>query len=111
MIYTGVIVAESLEDPTLINDLMVEEVQITPKEHYHLYQVKLTMDTIGDIARQLKVDWFLHFWRDDHILVIFGGGKQFFLDPNDKASWVEAIAYGTSRGFSEDRLHFSTEGL
>ncbi|HHT21331.1 MAG TPA: hypothetical protein GXZ74_07835 [Tissierellia bacterium] len=111
MIYTGVIVAESLSDPTLINELMVEKVRITPNEHYHLYQVKLTMDAIGGVARQLKDDWFLHFWRDDHILVIFGEGKQFFLDPEDKASWVEAIAYGTSLGFQEDRLQFSTTGL
>lgn len=111
MIYTGVIVAEALEDPTLINELMVEKVRITTNKNYHLYQVKLTMDTIGDIARQLKDDWFMHFWRDDHLLVVFGGGKQFFLDPEDKSSWVEAIAYGISRGFEEDRLHFSTQGL
>lgn len=111
MIYTGIVVAEALADPTIINELMVEKVRITLRNHYHLYQVKLTMETIGLIARQLKDDWFLHFWRDDHILVVFGGGKQFFLDPEDKASWVEAIAYGISRGFQEDRLVFDSEGL
>lgn len=111
MIYTGIIVAEALKDPTLINNLMVEKVRITEKKNFHLYQVKLTMDAIGEISRELKEDWYTHFWREDHLLVIFGGGKEFFLDPKDKASWVEAIAYGISRGFTEDKLVFSTEGL
>lgn len=111
MIYTGIIVAEALNDPTIVNNMMVEKVRITRENHYHLYQVKLTMDSIGEIAKSIKDDWYIHFWREDHLLVIFGGGKQFFLDPKDKASWVEAMAYGISRGFKEDKLRFGTEGL
>lgn len=111
MIYSGIVVAESLKDPTVINDLMVEQIQITKRNNYHLYQVRLTIDTIGEIAKELKEDWYMHFWQESNILVIFGGGKQFFLDPKDKASWVEAIAYGMSRGFTEDKLDFSTKGL
>lgn len=111
MIYTGVITAESLHDPTVINDLMVEKVHISSAEHHHLYQVKLTMETITHVARELKSDWYLLFWRKDHLLVIFGGGKQFFLDPKDSASWTEAIEYGQSQGFAREVLDFSPKEL
>ena len=111
MIYTGIVVAEALQEPWAINSLMVEKCRITKEENYHLYQVRLGLDEIGQLSRHIKDGWYLHFWKEDNILVVFGGGKQFFLDRHNQASWVEAIAYGMSKGFPEENLLFQTKGL
>ncbi|WP_459129691.1 hypothetical protein [Guggenheimella bovis] len=106
MLYQGIIITEALREPWVINDLMIEEAKISKENGQHYYEVRLTLDDIGQVASSLEKGWFFHFWNDQSMIVCFGEGKQFFMDREDRSTWTDAILYGSTMGFTEDELNF-----
>ena len=110
--WKGCIVEESLEDNRILNEIEIVKVRITIEEErekrWHLYNVLLSEKEIEKIHLLLKKGWYIHFWKDDRIMVLFKD-KKFSLDANDKSTWKEAITYGLSIKIPREQLDFLSE--
>ena len=107
--YKGNIVEESLEDSRILNKLTIRGIKITneenPLERWHIYTVYVTEKEIQTLSKQIKPKWYMHFWRDKKIIVVFKD-KTFVLDSTDKTSWNDAIKHGLSLGIPKAQLDF-----
>lgn len=95
--YKGIIIEESLDDNRAINGLEVVGIHITgqenPSERWHLYTVMVNKEEIGSLSINIKHSWYMHFWRNRKVIVIFRG-ERFEFDYDDKSSWKPAVEYG-----------------
>ncbi len=112
MNWKGCIVEESLTDNRVLNDLKIEKVRITKEEdsnaRWHIYNTIVTEDQIKLLHKKLKDKWYMHFWKEDEMTVLFQD-KKFVLDINDKESWKNAVDYGLSLGIPKEQLDFEIE--
>lgn len=112
--YHGVIIEEALDDNRFINALKVEKVHITGhkkrNDRRHYYQVNISLEQIETLSNHIKEDFYLYFWKDNHIIALFSG-KKFEFDYLNKDTWTDVLAYAHSIGFEESDLDFSTSGL
>lgn len=110
-----VIIEEALDDNTLINNLNIEKVHITDHEdrqdRWHMYQVKVSLDQIYELAKHVIDDWYIHFWNGSDIIALFSGDKQFYFNFYKKETWSEVMAYGRSTGIPDEQLDFPIQGL
>jgi len=115
--WRGVIVSESLKEPSQIDDFEVFRAKISKKDldlgegkqgRWHLYYVHATDSQIGGLLRRVKPGWYCHFWRGNRLLVVFPG-KRFEMLVNDKSTWKDAVEYGRSVGIPDEELDFQTE--
>lgn len=108
-VFYGMIVEESLTDPTVINNVSVSKVKITNPDRWHIYTVTTSELQVEKYQAWLKDDpWYMHFWRGDEIVVVFKD-KSFSFSKNNKSMWGPAINYGKSLGIPEEQLDFLTE--
>ena len=118
--FKGKINSEALNNPTVINDLEVIEFHIehhpeADAKFWHCFKVNVPDSKIGPttkkISKKMKHGWFVIFWNEAEIFVVFSG-KVFNL-PRDKKSkptkWREAIDYGINHGVQEEYLDFEKE--
>lgn len=114
-LYSGVIVEEALDDNLLINNLAIDKVYITDHEihqnRWHMYQVKVSLDQINELAEHVIDDWYIHFWNGPDIIALFSGNKQFHFNYYNKETWNEVVEYGRSIGIPDDQLDFPIQGL
>lgn len=112
--YHGVIIEEAIDDNRLINTLKIEKVHITGhkkrSDRRHCYQVKISIDQIQSLSNHVNEDWYLYFWKDNEIIVLFHE-KQFTFDYLNKDTWTEVLAYAHSIGLDDDDMDFNTSGL
>ncbi len=112
--YHGVIVEEALDDNRLINTLKIDKVHVTghkkQQDRRHLYQVKISLEQMNSLANHIIEDWYLYFWKDNQITVLFHN-KQFKFDYLNHDTWFEVLDYAHSIGIDADDLDFSTSGL
>jgi hypothetical protein len=118
MRWKGVIIAESLRDPTILNQLSVYRAMISNDEleiddqgtrgRWHLYWVVVSDDQIDTVQGQLRAGWYAHFWEDDRLLVVFPEAR-FEMSRTDQATWQAAIAHGLAHGIPADELDFLTD--
>jgi hypothetical protein len=110
--WKGCIVEESLDDNRVLNDIEVVKVRITPEEkrgeRWHIYNSLLSKSDIDRIHPHIKQGWYMHFWKDGKMIVLFKE-KRFLVDAKDKSTWNEAIAYGLSIKISKEQLNFEME--
>lgn len=115
--WKGVIISESLEEPSLIDDFEVFRVKISKKDldlgggkqgRWHLYYVYATDSQINGLPGQIKPGWYCHFWRENNLRVVFPG-KKFAMLANDRSTWKDAIEYGRLIGIPDEELDFPTE--
>jgi hypothetical protein len=115
--WRGVIISESLEEPSLIDDFEVFKAEISKKDldlgggkqgRWHLYYVHAIDSQINSLLRQVKPGWYCHFWRENSLVVVFSG-KRFEMLTNDKSTWRDAVEYGQSIGIPIEELDFPTE--
>jgi hypothetical protein len=115
-LWNGIIISESLEDPTFINDLNVWKATISKEEldladgkgskgRWHLYWVTVDESCIDQLKTLIKEAWYAHFWKHEQLVVVFKN-KTFEMLIGDKRTWKDAIAYGKSLGISEEELDF-----
>jgi len=107
--YKGIIIEESIEDNRTINGLEVVGIHISgqenPSETWHLYTLKVNEEEIELLSKAIKHGWYMHFWRDKKVRVIFKN-KRFDFDYDDKATWKLAVEYGLSVGIPESQVDF-----
>lgn len=110
--WKGCIVEESLDDNRVLNNIEVVKVRITPEENpaerWHIYNALISEDEINKIHRHLKQSWYMHFWKDNKMIILFKG-KKFVIDAKDKKTWVKAIEYGLSINIPKEQLDFLME--
>lgn len=107
--YKGQIVAESLKDREILNNIKVLSIKETDDENvsdrWHIYSVIVTEEEICIVEQQIKEHWYAHFWDDTKLIVLFTN-KKFICEVKDKISWQLAINYGMSVGIPKEQLNF-----
>lgn len=117
----GVVIAESLDDPAIINRFTIDKAVISPAfewpacatggervvARWHLYRVLCAPDDLAFFQRHIGPGWFAHFWKGNSLTVMFSDGRyQATLD--DRSTWAEAIAHGRRHGIPERMLDFKS---
>lgn len=107
--YKGIIVEESLSDNRILNDLEIIKVEISkeenPQDRWHLYTVKVSKEDIDKLAKNIKLKWYMHFWKGRKVIAIFKN-KKFEFDYDNKSEWIPVIDYGLSLGIPKEQLDF-----
>ena len=110
--WKGCVIEESLEDNRVLNKIEIIKVRITtddtPQERWHIYNVSVSEKEIDFLHNKLKQAWYMHFWQDNKMLVLFKDRK-FTINPEDKKTWKAAIEYGLSLGIPKEQLVFEKE--
>lgn len=116
--WKGVIISESLEEPSLLDEFDVYRVRISKEEElidedgnkgrWHLYWVHATNEQIEALSREIKKGWYAHFWNGEKLIPVFHGRK-FAFHAKDRSTCKETIDYGKSVGIAEEQLDFPTE--
>ena len=116
--WRGVVIAEGLNDPALINDLQVTKAFITGDDQpldedgtqgrWHLYWVDVSDDQIDLIQATTRYAWYAHFWQDDRLLVVYNDAR-FDLHRHDQSTWQAAIDHGLEQGLRREWLDFPTD--
>jgi len=116
--WKGVIIAEGLKDPTVINSFSVYKAEITEDNlpidyegntgRWHIYYVKCSKDEIDALQPYILKGWYAHFWKEDKIIVVYND-KKFEILKNDKNTWKEAVKHGRAQGIPENELEFPTD--
>jgi hypothetical protein len=118
MTFRGIVIAEGLEDPTLVNALRVLRAEITEDDHPVDYQGTLgrractgststTMRLRGSSEARSPA-WYSHFWDGDRLLVVYNDA-QFEVSRRDRSSWARAIEHGQRQGIPIDELDFVSD--
>jgi hypothetical protein len=118
MAFRGVVIAEGLKDPTLVNALTVYPAQVTddgvPIDYdghlgrRHLYWIQADQQTISAVQRNTNRGWYAHFWEGDRLIVVYNDAS-FEASRGDPYSWRPAIEHGERQGIPPDELDFVTE--
>ncbi|MBO5095429.1 MAG: hypothetical protein J6B98_00940 [Bacilli bacterium] len=120
MNYKGVIIAESLADRKIIDELEIVQKSIeqtnedcnTPwLDRWSMYTVLIPKDKIDEytlrishlIEKEHANNWYCDFRNDKYHYVVFLN-KVFKLDRNKKDDYIEMINYATSIGFPKEQL-------
>lgn len=116
--FKGVIIAEGLEEPRLINSLRVYRAEISDEGvpidyagtlgRWHLYWVEVDDDTISNIQRQTKRGWYSHFWQGDRLRVVYKDAT-FDIARRDPSTWSAAIEHGEQQGIPREELNFISD--
>ena len=116
--WRGVVIAEGLHDPALINDLRVTTAFITSEGQpldedgtegrWHLYWVDVPDEEIDRIQAGTRHAWYAHFWRDDRLLVVYDDAR-FSMHRHDQTTWQAAIEHGLQQGLRPEWLDFPTD--
>lgn len=114
--FRGTILSESLKNPTILNTFRKEKVTIeyrpesktSPFWHNFWLLVEDTniSETTEAVSRQLKDEWYAHFWNETAAYVCFKD-KVFVLPRTGKettSEFREMVAYGVSHGI--DKMYF-----
>jgi hypothetical protein len=104
--YTGIIVDNSLTEPSVLNSLNI--IKTWQDGSWILHKVQVTEPQIKQISDNLaEGSWYTHFWNESEseIIVIFKN-KVFTIDVKDHSTWQEAIMYGKSLGIPIEQLDF-----
>src|ERR1700690_854011 len=101
--WKGVVIAESLGNPTIINRYPVERALISKpfdwipykgakpfSARWHLYLVCRAENDLEVGEQHLQPEWFAHFWNGDALMVIFND-QRLEAKLNEGATWAAAI--------------------
>ena len=119
--YAGVIIEESLEDKSVLQDLKILETKVEEATEDHktpwvkqwtLHTVEIPEDRAGEIAKKLsqaldsRHAWYADFKNDSTHFIIFRN-KVFKIDRSSKEQYDEAAKYGLTLGIPDYQLDFS----
>ena len=121
MNYKGIIIAESLEDSSLLKEVRILDTKVEPitPEHKTPWLKQWTLNTVEipeDIAQIIaeKIsqsfdrkhpDWYADYKNDKYHFIIFSG-KIFKVDLANPVLYKDAKAYGISIGIPEYQVDF-----
>lgn len=125
MNYRGIIIEESLEDPTVLQDIRILKTQISPVTEWHktpwlkrwtLHTVEVPEDQAPAIAERLRraidsehpVAWYADFKNElDHYIIF--RDRLFRVPRNEHDAYAEVRAYGRTLGIPDYQLDFSPD--
>ena len=112
--FKGLVIAEGLDDPTIVKQLVVyraaigpagDGVQGTGSDRRHFYWISGTEADVALVQAHTLPGWCAHFWDARQIVVVFHD-RSFVLDKLDRATWQEAVAHGVAQGIPAEQLDF-----
>ncbi len=116
--WRGVVLAEGLRDPALINDFRVSRAFITGEGQpldedgavgrWHLYWVDVSDAEIDRVQAGTRHGWYAHFWQGDRLVVVYDDAR-FELDRHDQRSWQPAVDHGLGQGLRREWLDFPAD--
>jgi hypothetical protein len=119
MAYQGVIISESLKEPSLIKNFKIYKAEISKEEYnipnenrkaiWHLYWAKATSKQVKELASQIKPGWYTHFWNTKRDIIVIFANKKFKINFDNKETWKDAVEYGKSIGIPAYQLDFPLE--
>lgn len=110
----GLVIAEGLDDPTIVKQLVVYRASIGPlgygvqgtgSDRRHSYWVSCTESEVALVQAHTIPGWYAHFWDARRIVVVFHD-RTFVLDKIDRTTWHEAVAHGVAQGIPAEQLDF-----
>ena len=124
MSYKGVIIEESLENPSILKDLKVLETKVEPITSNHktpwlqgwtLHAVEIQEDKAQEIAEKISSSfdrdhphWYADYKNEKYHFIIYSG-KVFKVDLANPALYKDAKAYGISIGIPEYQVDFAPD--
>jgi hypothetical protein len=118
--FVGVIIEESLENPSILKKLKITKTVVEPvtESHKTPWIKNWTMDTVeipenkaSKIVKELggcldpNHAWYADFKNDTHHYIVFRN-KVFYIDRTSKAEYDRAKQYGISLGIPEHQVDF-----
>ncbi len=113
--YKGCIIAESLDDPTIIKTLTVFKAEITKNlleiddegngGRWHIYYVLRSKMGIDELQPHILKGWYAHFWKGEQVIVVYHD-EQFEIVKNDESTWKAATEHGLAIGIPKEQLDF-----
>lgn len=124
MNYKGVIIEESLIDPSILKEITILDTKVSPIEQEHKtpwlkqwteHTVEIPEDKAQEFAQRVQnaIDtthqaWYADFKNDKTHFIIFPE-RIFKIDRTNESQYEEARAYGISLGIPEYQLDFSPQ--
>ena len=122
MNFKGVIIEESLEDKSVLDDVKILSTKIEPvtKEHqtpwikqWTLHDVEIPAGKASEIAEKIRRaldrehDWYADYKTDNEHYIIYRDKVFHVTDRSDKKQYGEATAYGISIGIPAYQVDFA----
>ena len=123
MNYLGVIIEESLEDKSVLDDVKIVETEVEPVTEKHktpwinqwtLHTVEIPKNQADSVAEKISQaldrehSWYADFKNNPFHYIIFRD-KAFKVDRSKKEQYDEVIIYGISLGIPDYQLDFSPQ--
>lgn len=122
MNYKGIIIEESLGDPSILSEVEILSTKVEPVRpefktpwvlQWTLHSVELPADRadriVDEISKSIDVEhprWYADFKNDTHHYIVYLM-KVFKVDLSDPTLYKEAKKYGRSIGIPEEQLDFA----
>ena len=111
MTWRGVIIEESLDDPSLLNLVRIVNTKKSFLEnedekgllHFHHVEVEKKDDFVEKAKKAIKQGWYMHICKDDKMIVIFRN-RVFEFSEREKGKIAEAKNYGISIGILPEQM-------
>ena len=123
MIYSGVIIEESLEDSTVLNDVKIVSTKVEEVTEKHktpwikqwtLHTVEIPEDSADIVAKKISEsldsehNWYADFKNDQFHYIIYRK-KVFKCDRETPVLYKDAREYGISLGIPEHQVDFAPD--
>jgi len=124
MNYKGVIIEESLQDSSLLEDVKILETKVEPitPEHktpwlkqWTLHTVEIPEEKAEEVAKKIShsfdkehPDWYADYKNDKYHFIVFAN-KSFKVDLTNPILYNDAKKYGISIGIPEYQVDFAPE--
>ena len=123
MNYEGVIIEESLKDPSLLNQIKIVSTKVEHVTEKHktpwlkqwtLHTVEIPEDDAESFAEKISLaletrdSWYADFKNDGTHFIVYRN-KVFKVDRSQKEEYVAATKYGIEQGIPEYQVDFSLD--
>jgi len=122
MNFKGVIIEESLEDTSVLNNVKIlsTKVELVTNEHktpwikqWTLHKIEVPAEKAAEVAEKISAaldrehDWYADYKTDTEHYIIYRDKVFHITNRSDKKQYDEAKAYGISVGIPEYQVDFS----
>jgi hypothetical protein len=116
--WCGVVIAEGLHEPAVINDLRVSSAlsgvtgrpvdEDGTEGRWHLYWVDVPDDEIDRIQAGTRHGWYADFWRGDRLLVVYDDARSACAVTTSRRGDLP-VDHGLGQGLRREWLEFPTD--
>lgn len=106
--WKGIVIKEGLQNPHVLWETQELNVKVENKNKWHLHTVFCEKEAIEKIQKELKPEFYAHFWNEEKIVVAFCD-QLFEFGKKDLNERKKAIEYGKQKGIPPEQLDFATD--